>query len=72
MQISTSDNMSTVHMSNARLYRISREGQSACPDRPDLHTIRIVIDDKVNQIQLNFSEAEGKKLKAALNKRKDL
>ncbi len=72
MDIHTSDNMSTIHMSNARLYRISREGKAANPDRPDLHTIRIVIDDKVNQLQLNFSEAEAKRFKEALNNRKDL
>ena len=72
MDINVKDGLCFIRMNNAKLHRIAREGQSACPNKPELHTIRISFDDGNNSIQLDFSEAEAKSFKEKLNKRKDL
>lgn len=72
MEINVIDGISYICMKDAELHRISREGISACPDKPELHTIRIVIYDGKNNIRLDFSEAAAKSFKEKLNKRKDL
>lgn len=73
MEIQIRDGFGFINMDNARLNRIVREGQSACPGRPELHTIRLQFDDgNHNTLRLDFSEAEAKNLKEKLNNRKDL
>lgn len=72
MKIEVWDGQSFIHMNNAKLHRITREGACGCPDKPELHTIRMTFTNDNNNIKLDFSEAEAKSFKEKLNNRKDL